>query len=106
MGTEGRAIALTFLPENVTVQASRGDTILDAALQYGIDLPHECGGNCACTTCHVIVQAGRENLSPMEEVEADRLRDAEGRTPDSRLGCQALLLGGAVTALIPEPTDW
>lgn len=106
MGTEGRAIALTFLPENVTVQASRGDTILDAALHQGVDLPHECGGNCACTTCHVIVQSGRENLSEMEDVEADRLRDAEGLTPDSRLGCQALLLGGAVTVLIPETTDW
>ncbi len=94
---------LTFLPDTVTVQARRGDTILDAALENGIALAHECGGNCACTTCHVLVQAGREHLSPREEIEADRLRDAEGSEAESRLACQALLLGGDVTVLIPDP---
>src|SRR5437763_1518922 len=78
-------VNLTFLPQNVTVQAAVGDTILDAALDNGIDLQHECGGNCACTTCHVIIEAGVENLSPMEEVERDRLATATGWTSRSRL---------------------
>ncbi len=89
------------MPANITIEAKRGDTILDAALEHGIDLPHECGGNCACTTCHVIVQAGMEYLSPMEEAESDRLETAEGRTPSSRLGCQALIFGGPVIVIIP-----
>ena len=38
---------LTFLPEEFTVEGKRGDTILDVALENGISLPHECGGNCA-----------------------------------------------------------
>ncbi len=96
---------VTFLPEGVTVQAQQGDTILDAALHNGVELAHECGGNCACTTCHVLVLAGSENLSPMEEAEEDRLRTAEGRMPNSRLGCQALLRGGEVTVFIPETED-
>jgi 2Fe-2S ferredoxin len=96
---------LTFLPGPIPITARRGDTILDAALENGVELAHECGGNCACTTCHVWVQAGSENLSPMEEAEDDRLRDAEGRTSASRLACQALLQGGDVTVLIPETSE-
>jgi len=92
---------LTFLPLNRTVMACAGDTILDAALQQDIPLEHECGGNCACTTCHVIVLEGGENLSAMEEVEADRLSTAEGLTSTSRLACQTILRGGDVIVLLP-----
>lgn len=94
-------VNLTFLPQHCTVSAHEGDTLLDAALQHGIPLEHECGGNCACTTCHVIVLEGCENLSLMEEVEADRLSTAEGLIPASRLACQAILRGGDVTVLLP-----
>lgn len=94
------ACYVTFLPERRGVGAKVGDTLLDVALDNGIDLPHECGGNCACTTCHVTVSEGAENLSPMEEAEEDRLRTAEEWTPNSRLGCQALLIGGDVTVQI------
>ena len=93
---------VTFLPQNVTVAIRAGDTILDAALDNGITLPHECGGNCACTTCHVQVLSGAEHLSKMEDVEADRLTSAESLTFQSRLGCQAIVRGGAVTARIVE----
>jgi len=97
---------LTFLPRDVTVQVRRGDTILDAALDNGIDLPHECGGNCACTTCHVLVEAGLECLSPMEEVERERLMTAEGWTAYSRLACQAIVLGDDLTVRIVETDPW
>lgn len=95
-------INLTFLPQNVTVSVRAGDTVLDAALDNGIELPHECGGNCACTTCHIHILAGAEHLSEIEDVEADRLTSAENLASDSRLGCQAILRGGAVTVQIME----
>ena len=91
---------ITFLPQNSSVPFFAGDTILDAALANGIELPHECGGNCACTTCHVVVLEGAEQLSAPEEVELDRVSTADGWTPESRLGCQALLSGGEVTVRI------
>ena len=91
---------LTFFPENLSVNASAGDTILDAALANGIELPHECGGNCACVTCHVCILEGADGLSVIEDVEADRLSTAENGTAASRLGCQAILRGGAVVAQI------
>ena len=95
---------LMFLPKNLRVEASAGDTILDAALAAGIELPHECGGNCACTTCLVHVLTGAEFLSVMEDVEADRLDTAENKNSTSRLGCQAILQSGAIVVAIPSET--
>src|SRR5256885_17237462 len=90
----------TFLPLNVPVgvddekypMADHGKpgSLLDIALAKGIHLEHNCGGSCACTTCHVIVKEGEENLSEMQSDEEDRLDMAEGLTIHSRLGCQAL----------------
>lgn len=90
---------LTFLPYNITTQGREGDSILDIALNNGVDLPHNCGGVCACSTCHVIVKEGTENLSEMEDNEADQLDQAEGLTLASRLGCQAKVLGNVVVEI-------
>lgn len=98
-------VALTILPLRITVEAHGGDTILDAALENGIDIAHECGGNCTCTTCHVCIVEGMENLSPMEGPEAERLETAPDRTPRSRLACQTLLLGGPVTVWVPGDSE-
>src|ERR1043165_3100620 len=87
---------ITFHPAGQTITADVGSTLLDAALDNDIDLPHECGGNCSCTTCHVTILSGGNHLSPIEEPEAYRLQFAEDRTPESRLACQALLQGGPI----------
>ncbi len=92
-------VTVKFLPREVTVSARAGDTVLDAALDGGVWIEHECGGNCSCTTCHIHVTQGAELLSPIEEPEDYRLTFAVGRSPDSRLACQALILGGPVEIL-------
>ena len=89
-------VNLTFLPGGFTVRVSPGDTVLDAALEHGVELEHACGGNCACTTCHLYVVEGGDGLTPPEEVETDRLSTADGLQANSRLGCQAILRGGDV----------
>ena len=103
---------VTFMPANITVEFESGqleyqdhgnpESLLDIALNHGIDLEHACGGSCACTTCHVIVKEGDENLSEMEEDEADRVDEAAGVTLHSRLGCQAVVKGDVVV----EIPDW
>jgi 2Fe-2S ferredoxin len=100
-----------FMPMDVTVEVDDADfpygdhgkpgSILDIALKNNIRLEHNCGGNCACTTCHVIVRAGAENLSEMDEDEEDKLDQAPGLTPYSRLGCQSVVTGD-VTVEIPD----
>ena len=97
---------MTFLPEGTQLEAQSGDTLLDVALDNGLEMPHECGGNCACTTCHIYVLEGFENLSPMEEVEVDRLSSAEGKQANSRLGCQAILRSGDVVVELVEGAAW
>jgi hypothetical protein len=47
----------------------------------------------------VIVRQGDEHLSEMEDDEADRLNTAWGLTPESRLGCQAVISGDVVCEL-------
>ena len=69
------------------------ESLLDVCLNFGIHLEHACGGNCACTTCHVIVKDGMDNLSEMDDDEADRRDMAAGLTLRSRLGCQCIVLG-------------
>ena len=71
-------------------------SLLDVAKHYDIPLEHACGGSCACTTCHVIVREGAQNLSDMQDEEADRLDTAWDVTPRSRLGCQAVVRGDVV----------
>jgi 2Fe-2S ferredoxin len=71
-------------------------SLLDIALNFAIPLEHVCGGNAACTTCHVIVRQGMSNLSDIEDEEADRLDTAWDVTPDSRLACQAVVKGDIV----------
>jgi 2Fe-2S ferredoxin len=74
-------------------------SILDIALGHGIEIEHQCGGNCACSTCHVIVKQGFENLSPSTEQEEDYLDRADGLTPTSRLSCQAVVKGDIVVEI-------
>ena len=102
---------VTFLPMNVTVEVDdakypladhgKPGSLLDIALANDIELEHNCGGSCACTTCHVIVKDGAENLSEMQEDEEDRLDTAVGLTIRSRLGCQAVVRGDVVVE-VPE----
>src|SRR4029077_18470223 len=92
-------VQVTFLPEGKTVQFEHGKlpyehhgkqgSLLDIALNYGVTLDHACGGNCPGTPCHVWVKEGTENLSEMEDDEADRLDMAADLQLNSRLGCQA-----------------
>jgi ferredoxin, 2Fe-2S len=111
--TEKRVHKVTFIQNNgeaVTVEYEPGVTpyhehglegsLLDIALNYHIDLQHACGGNCACTTCHVIVKQGEENLSDMEECEEDKIYEADSVTLHSRLGCQAVVKGDVTVEIV------
>ena len=72
------------------------ESFLDVAMNFGIPLEHACGGSCACTTCHLFIREGAQNLSDMEDNEADRLDTAWDLRPTSRLGCQAVIKGDVV----------
>lgn len=94
---------ITFEPQGIQVQIEDGETILRAALDNEVDLEHACGGFCACTTCHVIIKSGDDEISEMEEDEEDKLDTCEGVTLHSRLGCQSKVHGDLVIQIPPKP---
>jgi ferredoxin, 2Fe-2S len=103
-GTPERLIE--FDPRKAPFQHDgRPGSILDVLLAHGVHLEHACGGNCACTTCHVIIKQGFDKLSEAEESELDLLDKAPGLTATSRLGCQAVIDDDAeITVTIPRFT--
>ena len=99
---------LTFLPHpercpnSLEVEAEPGESILNVALRYGIDIEHACEKACACTTCHVVIRQGFDSLEESEENEDDMLDKAWGLEPDSRLSCQALVADADLIIEIPK----
>ena len=79
-------------------------TLLEIALKNDIELHHNCGGVCSCTTCHLYIEKGMEFIDAMERRENDYLNRVMDRRPVSRLGCQSLLLAGEgkMEILVPD----
>jgi ferredoxin, 2Fe-2S len=93
---------ITFHPLHVTVDVPEGQSILEGCEIHRIPLEHSCGGNCACSSCHVIIRDGLDRLSPPEDDELDQLDEAEGLTLTSRLGCQAKIFGDVEVEIPPQ----
>lgn len=73
-----------------TVEAEPGATLMETAIRNGIPgIEAECGGACACATCHVYVdEEWREKTGAPESMEEDMLDFAFEVRPNSRLSCQ------------------
>lgn len=67
-----------------------GTSLMEGASRNGIPgILGDCGGSCACGTCHVYINDQRAaNLKPMDEGEDAMLEYAIDRRPNSRLACQ------------------
>jgi len=87
---------ILFLPPGDEVTVKEGTAILDAALDNNIKINHNCGGNCACSTCHVYVEKGLDSLSDKSEDEEDMLDEVEDLAENSRLACQSKVYGDIV----------
>ena len=84
---------ITFIQPDGTEQTVDGEpglTVMEAAKMNLIEgIEAECGGACACATCHVYVdKAWLDKLEPMQEMEKTMLDFAEGVESNSRLSCQ------------------
>jgi ferredoxin, 2Fe-2S len=84
---------ITFIDaagQSRTVEAEDGSTVMETALKNAIPgIEAECGGACACATCHVYVdESWVERLGKAEQMEEDMLDFAFDVRPTSRLSCQ------------------
>ena len=93
-------IVFENLKESFEVPA--GTSVLECAIENNLPLDHDCGGNCACTTCHIFVEQGMANLTEMSEDERVLLESNDKLDEKSRLGCQSRIKGGVVVVRTPE----
>jgi ferredoxin len=87
--------------DGVSLDANKGERLLDVILKAGIEHRHVCGGNGFCTSCRVEVVEGSRNLTPVSRLEVDRLGKEAGRL---RLACQARIYGPC-SVTVPAPSS-
>lgn len=73
-----------------SVEAKTGESVMEAAIRNSIPgIDADCGGACACATCHVYVdEAFMDKVGAQEEMERSMLDFAENVKANSRLSCQ------------------
>ena len=91
-------------PEGAVVESKPGESVCQAALRNGIHIEHACEMSCACTTCHVHIREGFDELPEADELEEDFLDKAWGVDPDSRLSCQVITAEQDLVVEIPKYT--
>lgn len=88
------------------LEAPEGWRVMEVIRDYGLPIKAECGGACACATCHVYVAAEWfDKLPAAHEEEVSMLDEAFDVKPNSRLSCQILTdtaLDGLKVTLAPD----
>lgn len=84
------------------------NNLVEVALLNNIELHHNCGGVCACSTCHVYINKGEDYLEELSDKEEDFIDRAINPRINSRLGCQCVLLDddGEVEVTLPDQTQF
>jgi 2Fe-2S ferredoxin len=72
-----------------------GYSLLEIALKNSIALRHDCGGICACSTCHIYLEKGEDFIHEISNKEKDFITRVPNPGPVSRLACQCLMNVGS-----------
>lgn len=94
----------TGIPSKTVEGDFEDQSILELTEEYDIHLNHNCGGVCACSTCHVYVEKGEQYLEEISDKEEDFIDRAINPRLESRLGCQCVILDNKaeITVTIPD----
>jgi 2Fe-2S ferredoxin len=95
--------------EEVTLTDIEPDkSLLEVCLDNDIELHHNCGAVCACSTCHIYVDNGMDHLEELNDKEEDFIDRAINPRINSRLGCQCVLQPGSgeVQIILPDQTQF
>lgn len=94
----------------VTLENVEADqSILEIALNNNIELHHNCGGVCACSTCHLYLEKGEDLVAEITDKEEDFIDRAVNPRLNSRLGCQCVLEAGSsgeIVVTLPDQTQF
>ena len=101
-----KVIYVSSSGERREVDAKAGTTVMENATRNDIEgIEAECGGACACATCHVYVdEAWTDKLSGPEPMEEDMLDFAHEPRENSRLSCQIVMTDelDGLTVTVPD----
>jgi len=88
-----------------TVEGEVGSTVMETAIRNNVPgIEAECGGACACATCHVYVDEGwKEKTGAPSPMEEDMLDFAFDVRPSSRLSCQIKVTEGLDGLVVTVP---
>ena len=88
------------------VEVENGYTVMEGAINNNIDgIVAECGGACACATCHSYIdESWLDKLPPMDDMEDSMLDAAYERTDNSRLTCQ-IEMNDVLNGLVVQVAD-
>ncbi len=95
-----KKVALQPLADSTLVET--GGTLLSGLLRKDLNVLMACGGKGLCSTCHVWVKRGGENLSPVADRERRTLSLVADARPESRLACQCRVHGEGVEVEVPK----
>ncbi|MFK7904606.1 MAG: 2Fe-2S iron-sulfur cluster-binding protein [Chitinophagales bacterium] len=93
--------------ETKVIEVEPDYSILEGVIMNDIDLHHNCGAVCACTTCHIYVTKGENCIEEISDKEEDYVDRAINPRIESRLGCQCILLqgDGEIEITIPDQSN-
>jgi len=92
--------------EPVELPIAEGESVLDVCLENGIELQHNCGGGCGCSTCHIYVNKGMDNIQEISDKEEDFIDRAVNPRINSRLGCQCVVIDGDIEVTLPDQSGF
>jgi 2Fe-2S ferredoxin len=92
--------------DTIELPIAEVESVLDVCLENGIELQHNCGGVCGCSTCHVYVNKGADNIQEISDKEEDFIDRAVNPRISSRLGCQCVIIDGDIEVTIPDQSQF
>lgn len=100
---------VTFLFEDKSIPSKTitgnftDQSILELTEDHDVHLNHNCGGVCACSTCHIYVEQGEDYLEEISDKEEDFIDRAINPRLESRLACQCVILEDDATLIVTIP---
>lgn len=91
------------IEDKVVENIEKGLTLLEVTEDHDIHLNHNCGGVCACSTCHIYVHDGMDSLEEISDKEEDFIDRAINPRLESRLACQCVVLEDDVDIEVEIP---
>jgi 2Fe-2S ferredoxin len=92
--------------EPIELPIAEGESVLDVCPENGIELQHNCGGVCGCSTCHIYVNKGGDNVQEISDKEEDFIDRAVNPRITSRLGCQCVIIDGDIEVTLPNQSQF